>query len=822
MTKVFDPFCLRARPQEVDENEAPVQWATMLGGKLYHSNNGTVIFQREVEGIKKPQTLKFDNMEHAEAGLRRAVQDGFDRSDFQNRVYHQVERGTIDQPEFTTIAEEHPDATIRAYGARVGVTADLQDPVRPVAKVMRWLGMEPRLDPDIYRTVEGNASKFGELGHQATSMLNNNRDMQNRLEAKANLVMDQALKLIGDDEARRIGFNRFVEFGEGPANPEQAAQWTEAYKVLMDFKNELYDNAKSLGIEVKDKLENYFPHVYDWERWINPEVEEQAINQLIRRGVVSTRAEANDWIEKSGYGWSRDRVVQHVMTDKSLQKQEAIRQLFDKDSMSMMSLSLDRRSGHLESDRIGLPGYVTNTEIAWRTAFLRDIRRISEVTNFGLHDEHMQGVIADLGENVGKRAASYIENAFAIEVGKNRLDFAKLGTVMRGLYNWQAAKLSLSLLANLAQPLNAGIRGGFFNMAKALGEVPGMIARQGEEGTLAYLETRGEKAARYFRQENLSRSARVLNGILDDVQENGLSRLADQVPSTFMKGVNFTQNGLSWLFNVSELFVNRYVSSRVGEMFFEQEAQAFAQGGKRGALAAMRLKEMGFDGAKVAEAMQNDPEAFKEMGISAAQVFTRQTQFKGDTLSLPLWASKGGEGGAGELARLMLQFKTFPINQGRFILREMTAFQRGDTARSVRAFAALTTAFPVLGYALAKTRSQIIGNTVTTDMLDRELRNPTVFNLAMAGLTASAMLGSVGIMGDVIGSSWSGNKFSAMGMFVPPTIDSMLNLGDAARSTVQGIAYGDKNLLRHGAKNVLREGGGIGSAVAHKVFGLDQ
>lgn len=819
MARVIDPFCNRNKTQPIAEDEQEQIYAKMLGGKAHLGSDGSVIFQQEVGRWQRPFTVKYGSREAAQYGMREALENIESRTRFQNRMESDAQARYIEVPDYSTL--EDVDPVLRAQVAKAGVTIDQGQPKGPITLVKKWLGQEPRLDPHAFSTVEGNGARMGELGDQSVSMLHGNRDMQNRLEADANLTMDSALKLL-DDYDRRMGFQQWREHGI-VTDPTKVEKYEQAHELLIAFKDRLYKAAQDAGIDVKEKLDNYFPRVFDWSRWMDPAVEERVIAKLIKRGVVPDRAGANKWIEDAGYGWSRDRAVEHVMTDKSITKQEALRELFGKHDSSMMNKALDRRSGHLESDRLGMPGYVTNVEIAYRTAFSRDIRRISEVLNFGLHDEKMTGVLDEIGEQVSPAAKAYMEQAFAIETGKNRLDFTKLPTFWRHLYDWQAAKLSLSFFANLAQPLNAGIRGGFWNMAKALAEVPGGLIGEGGLKRLEYLEQRGEKGARYFRESGFlsggkARTARVLNGILDDVSENGLSRLDDVLPSKFMQTKNFATNMLSYVFNVSELFVNRYVSSRVGEMFFEQEAEAFARGlGKRSVLASSRLREMGFDAERVVAAMRADPEAFAEMRTNAAQVFNRQTQFKGDTLSLPLWASKGGVGHQGELMRMMLQFKTFPISQGRFIVRELSAFQRGDVARSVRAVSALTTAFPVLGYGLAKTRSQLMGNTVTTDMLDHELNNPTVFNLLAAGLTSSMMLGSVGIMGDMVGSSWAGNKFSAVGMFVPPVGDSMLNLADIARSTVQGAYMGDRKLLNHAVKQVGREMGGIGAAVTHKL-----
>ncbi len=804
----FDPNCPRNTLTRADDDSTEQVYAKMLGGTAFHGADGSVILERRLAG-KRPQVVKYPDVDKAHAGMRDAINGKQSREQFAGKVDSIVQKGSINAPEFTTL--EDVDPAVRAHLARVAVPGEGGSGV--TNRVTYWLGREPRLNPDFYRTVEGNAQKFGPLGNDAVGMMTNNREFQNKFVARYHIVLDEVHKLL-DEEDLATGFQKWREFGEVPADPSKLPKYQAAVDKLMEFKNVLYNQAKAIGIEVKDKLDNYFPHVHDWHRWTHPRDEDAMISTLMSRGTVADRNGANVFIEAKGYGWSRDRAIEHIATDRAISRTEAAALMFDKqNNSSFINVALDRTSGHLEADRINLPGYATHVDVAWGTAFTRDIRRISEVMNFGMHDARMKGVLGEI-RGQSEKMASYLEQSFEIETGKHRLDFSKLGTVLSGLQDWQAAKLSLSFLPNLAQPLNAGIRGGYMNMFKALSEVPSAMINRSK--TIDYLERRGEPAARHFAESwGTTRPARVMQSLLGEVEESGLSRLSDVIPSTYMKTKNVAINMLSYLFNVSELFVNRYVSSRVGEMVFEQEAEAFAGGTvKRQALAAARLKGLGFDAERVVGAMQKDPDAFAEMKMSASQVFNRQTQFHGDTMSLPLWASKGGEGAGGELMRLMLQFKTFPISQGRFIARELSAFQRGDTARSVRAIGALTTAFPILGYGLAKARSTLIGNTITTDMLERNLHDPTVFNLLAAGAASTMMVGSLGIMADTVGNVLQGNKFSAMGLFVPPTVDSLWDFADVGRSVVAGIATGNSKHFEHAARQGAREMGGIGSGLA--------
>lgn len=136
----------------------------------------------------------------------------------------------------------------------------------------------------------------------------------------------------------------------------------------------------------------------------------------------------------------------------------------------------------------------------------------------------------------------------------------------------------------------------------------------------------------------------------------------------------------------------------------------------------------------------------------ASQTFVERTQFLGQPLDLPYFAST-------PVGKVLFQFKTFSYQQARFITREMkTQFARKDYSRAFRNIFILSTVFPMTGEVLADVRSLITQEKRPTKALDRYVADIFAagtygmfydyWRAAESGNTAKTLLGPA--PGDVV------------------------------------------------------------------------
>jgi hypothetical protein len=211
------------------------------------------------------------------------------------------------------------------------------------------------------------------------------------------------------------------------------------------------------------------------------------------------------------------------------------------------------------------------------------------------------------------------------------------------------------------------------------------------------------------------------------------------------------------------------------------------------------------------EVLRAPQDAMTEMSYLAGLRVSNATQFRADVLSMPLWAQS-------PLGRFAFQFKSFAINQTRFIINEVFG-RHGDTARRLRAIAVLTTAYPAIGIGLTKARAGLMGETITSEFVDEALARDDVQGWLMAGAAGFATAGALGIVADMIATTALGNKFAASSFFIPPAASTALNALDIGASVVRGLATGDTEQYERAARTLSRELGGLGAAVVEQTLG---
>jgi hypothetical protein len=225
-------------------------------------------------------------------------------------------------------------------------------------------------------------------------------------------------------------------------------------------------------------------------------------------------------------------------------------------------------------------------------------------------------------------------------------------------------------------------------------------------------------------------------------------------------------------------------------------------------IARRRLQELRFKPDQVLQANADD---VTEMMYLAGQRISNETQFRADILSMPLWAQSG-------LGRFVFQFKSFAINQARFIANEVFG-KHGDTARRVRAIALLTTLYPAAGIGISKARSGLMGETIVSEFIDRQLDREDIQGVLLAGIAGVATAGAFGIVADMIATASTGNKFALGSFFVSPTFSTMLNAIDIAASVARGAIDADPVEFERAARTASRELGGIGATLVEQTLG---
>lgn len=180
----------------------------------------------------------------------------------------------------------------------------------------------------------------------------------------------------------------------------------------------------------------------------------------------------------------------------------------------------------------------------------------------------------------------------------------------------------------------------------------------------------------------------------------------------------------------------------------------------------------------------------------AAQTFVEHTQFMGQPLDLPYFASH-------PMGKVLFQFKTFAYQQARFINKELkTQFERKDYGRAARNLVILSTVFPMTGEVLSDIRSLITQEKRPTPGLDRYF----------ADIFAA---GTYGMYYDFWKSAEAGNTAEfALGASAG---DVMRYIENAFQAPGQIASGHGGTALKTFTKNILRQTG-IGRPISNVMF----
>lgn len=258
-------------------------------------------------------------------------------------------------------------------------------------------------------------------------------------------------------------FERVVDVLEGraEASSPRIAQAAEEAKAVLD---DLFSRAENAGVDVAERMGNYFPHVY----------KESIVDQL---RDTKKRAEA----------------IRHLMdTGQAVDEAEAIDKL-----SRFATTSRDRRHGSLEMARLAnLPGY-EKTKEALYGHILSATRRINEVAQFGPDDAIKDRLVT-------RMTAEGFEGDLANDLFKTIVGaktYSKAAEdISRVARTWHTAtRLGLAVLGNATQSVNTA---SVVGVVRTLRAAPKAVWSEAE-------------------QEFADRAGVTLDSVLKEVREGG-------------------------------------------------------------------------------------------------------------------------------------------------------------------------------------------------------------------------------------------------------------------------------------------------------------
>lgn len=648
-------------------------------------------------------------------------------------------------------------------------------------------------------------------------------DLVNRVQAIAFSRLAVQLERLTPDEVS-TGYQRFVEHGE-VANEARRPVLESVYAAINEVDNWFYDTLKSKGLDVQPKVGagplnptgRYFPHKRDLAALNNPELARRMIGEIQERadaaGVKLTDDQALDVIQKQGWGEiGRDRAMRSLKAsaarhDKKLSTKEA-RELLD----DILADKGERISANIERARkFDFDGYITDVRRAYTATWTRNAYRVADVTVFGRHDETVHRLLDQmrLNPDIGPRGLDFGRKLYDLEIGRTRLD---PGTAWRGLYGIQRAKLSLAVLANMSQPINAymafGLRPFVRTMAEAIRD-PRRFTRLAPGRTIAE-----QSGALPVKMWGSTASSQLIGDTADDLRQYGFESVMRRfggptgIVDKALSPLGAIVEGSLTAFRMVENF-NRSFSQRAAERYFDQLVEQLAKRGEAGFAhrkIGARIREFDLSPQAVLRAVRgDDAQALREMKTLFGLRGSDLTQFRSDYQSMPLWASDS------EMGKFALQYKNFAFNQARFMIRQLDPRQfKKDRERYVRTLATIGIAYPAVGIGLTAVRQQLTGPTLAGEELQARLEDPTFLNLAAAGLIGMTLAGGMGILADIGMTATLGNSYAIRSFAIPPAASSIINGVDAFGSAVRGIVNADPDEWRRVRAAGFRELGGLG------------
>lgn len=414
---------------------------------------------------------------------------------------------------------------------------------------------------------------------------------------------------------------------------------------------------------------------------------------------------------------------------------------------------------HLELQRQwDVAGQITDPDVLLPVYIKQMWRRIAEKRIFGerdhLHDfpTKAKQLLGQIESTDGSKAADEALILVKDFVGINPADPTMNSAIMRTLSNMQGLKLSGSAFRNFTQQVNTAMRGDFGSLAKSWGlyikdgELNGYNVRELAKDIASAADLALYDSSLYRAHDTFGR---VVEGTLKYTGFSGTERL------------------------------NRTFTGIAGAVYADKQARRLLDGGKH---ASQRLLELGIDPDIV---RQNGGISQQDM-LLAGRRFIDETQFRTRAGDLPFFAQD-------PMWKFLLQFRTFTINQTRFILREA---QR----RPLRLGAFALTAMPAVGMAADLMQDAALELLPWFEPRERKR------NSYEAYWESFASAGAFGLVSDLAWSSYMAGESKVFAdFFTPPGIGTLNDMSSVAGELARGKG-------RPAARDFFRQFGGLGAA----------
>lgn len=847
MAQPFDPCAFPGgKPGEGMEEikEGPVSvFAKLSDARAYRTTDGRVVVQFPGEDKRFGTPTVFGNDHEAVAGLQHLRQARRAENTVRANVIKAGASKTID-PATTGTVDMHDDPTIgpimRAYDAANPSGKPGLDDLGNYDTGNHTLGDAAHaVKSGLLKIQEGTLSlgaveaRLRELdapGNKLADMYKTVTQLENRYRGDTIVRIDKAIVGLTKEE-KTGGFRRYIEAGEMPSDPARARQMDAAYQQLRQIADEQYAEGQKYGLEMAQRItdKNYWPHRFDVGGIKDPGMVDYRVRKVIDAGLVPgiepgtpidserVKQAALSQLDQMGFGTTRERLVNSTAKQIAKQAADAGTPLTEEQAISLANKRIDLfvkrassgRSSHLEHERLDAEGYIEDVR-AWSIALQANARRIVQARVWGAKDEVLHQAMGEIQTgNFPQASKDFVRRVYELETGTYS-GADKVGTLMKALKMWQAAKLSMSAIWNLSGATNPIWRVGPVQYAKAAGRAIGDIALGDykehirKSGAMpGFNSIFGASEVHTLVHTSLDNISKEGNGFLGG---NGTMDVLGKLAEGWLRASTSA-------FNAVEVYVNRGISVYAGEVHFQTEVKRLmrAPEGTRASNAAKaRLRELGFNPDTVRRTVEaGKVDTLEEWKTWAGQRVSNDTQFQANVQSLPEFFNS-------PLGQFVGQFKTYTVGQMRFVARELTAYQRGDMARTARMLSALVIAYPAIGIALTKARSGLMGETLTSKEMDRALADKTTRGILWAGFLGLTTSGLLGIAADYAITSALGNKYQQSAFFIPPAASTVINATNAAVSGAKGIINNDTNEKRSAARSLLSEMGGFGSMIAKR------
>jgi len=710
-------------------------------------------------------------------------------------------------------------------------------------------------------SVHASLSNMGPAGMVMAKLFERRNNLADALLARSNAKLQKNLTLLRDADRKSTnrrrgelvleGYQQYVEFNKlryatkdekgnilmVDNTPFQGVM-EQVYQDIKKLDDQFYSEAKVIGLKVKPKIQpghmpghtgRYFPHRFDMSKVQDKRITEGMITDAIEMFGLRNRDEAIGLLEKQA---SKGRtpgdrtmdiaaLARQMMTNKPLihtnykHTVEIVEKYLNKNS--------ERLAGNLEMDRLGVTGYLADMQKAYMATWTRNAYRIADTTVLGHNDKHIHRLLAQLdaesgGGQFGSRNVDFATKVYHLEIGQKDSGLHR-NPLLRELYLWQGAKLSLGFLANSTQPLNTLMRVGLRPMIKAGLHLAARVRRDGKRAISKVAEESGALPITFA--DDPHGVLRLIGEVGAHVRQNGMEGLVNpaEITKGTLGGIQKLGRGMVGIsmgaFRGIESW-NRSLSVLAGEAYFDQLVNTLAKQGRKGLehrKVKFRFNELDLDPEAVLKAVQNgDTSVIAAMRSRSGLRISDSTQFKSGIQSMPLWRNEHPMG------QFAYQYKTFGLGQMEFMLKELSpGMFKSDPQRSLRAWGTLLTAFPGIGIAVSAGRASMMGETLSSELIEENLEDPTITNIITAGLVGMVGIGSLGIYADLIMTSLLGNELALKNFIVPPAGSSLINGLQIGSSAFWAMTSGDSSELLHGTRSLSREFGGGGSFIQKAV-----